>query len=68
MITNKDLLAFGREQEEKRQADRCIYLLHRIRIIEDDMKVKLEVAGELRREYDKLMLQRGLKSQLNLLS
>lgn len=66
MITNKDLIAFGRKQEEDRLQDRCIYLLHRIRVMEDDMKFKLQVVQQLRVEYDDLKRRRGELSQLQL--
>lgn len=66
MITNRDLLKFGREQEEKRLGDRAVFLLHRIRVIDDDMKVKLETLQALRREYDDIKAKQAAWRQVEL--
>lgn len=63
MITNRDLLDYGREQEEKRLADRALFLRQRIRQIEDEMKAKLQIVKELRTELDDIQEKRGLKNQ-----
>lgn len=66
MITNKDLIAYGRQEEQRRMQDRSIYLLHRIRVIESDMKEKLVVLQQLRVEYDQLQEQRAKINQTQL--
>lgn len=58
--------AYGRELEEERLGDRAIFLLHRIRVIEADMKMKLETVQKLRREYDEIQVKRGLENQITI--
>lgn len=60
--------AYGRQLEQERLGDRAVYLLHRIRTIENDMKTKLLVIQQLRREYDELQEKRGLQNQTKLFS
>lgn len=65
-MTNQDLAAYGRKLEEERLGDRAVFLLHRIRVIEDDMKMKLTAVQALRKEYDVIQEKRGLASQTKL--
>lgn len=66
MIRNADMAAYGRQLEEERLGDRAVFLLHRIRVIEDSMKESLTVVQQLRREYDAIQEKRGLASQTRL--
>lgn len=66
MITNRDLQNFGRDAEEKEMADKAIFLLNRIRTIEQDIKAKNQIITQLRSEYDSLQERRKLKNQTRL--
>lgn len=65
-MTNQDLAAYGRKVEEERLGDRAVFLLHRIRVMEDHIKLSLMVIQEYRQEYDSIKEKRGHASQTNL--
>lgn len=65
-MTNKDLVAYGRKLEEERLSDRAVYLLHRIRVIEDEMKMRLVILQQLRQEYDEVKLKDAERRQTSI--
>lgn len=64
-MTNPEMAAYGRQLETERAEKRSVWLLHRMRTIEDDMKLKLETLRELRTEYDQLKAAEALKRQMS---
>lgn len=65
-LVNRDIQAFGREQQEKELSDRSVFLRTRIKHIETDLKEKSLILNQLRAEFDALQTARGLKSQTKL--